>query len=57
MPVRAVVGPQMPADSRFYSRLSRADVAIPSGFENNLTQPPHGHRYVSGQVEDQDVDP
>ena len=56
MPVRAVVGPQMPADSRFYSRLSGANVAIPSGLEIKLTQPSHGHRYVPGQVEDQGVD-
>jgi len=56
MPVRAVVGPQMPSDSRFYSRFSRADVAIPPGLENKLTQPSHGHRYVPGQVENQDVD-
>ena len=51
------MGPQMLADSRFYSRLSGANVGVPAGLENKLTQPSHGHRYVPGQVEDQDVDP
>ena len=56
MPVRAVVGPQTPADSRFCSRLSGANVGVPAGLEYKLTQTSYGHRYVTGQLEDQDVD-